>query len=674
MNVSDLARRLGAPIKALYEVLPLYGYDIGRHAVKVDDKIADRIQQEWRRIYADWKEKQRRTVEQGRLAEKEARRAAGRAVILPPVLTVREFATALQLPLTTVISELMKNGILVAMNERLDYDTASVIADDLGFVVTKQEGVVDNSGNEQTSQVEALKASLDSEEEKNLRPRPPVIVVMGHVDHGKTKLLDAIRKTNIIDTESGGITQHIGAYQTVRNGRAITFIDTPGHEAFTVMRSRGARVADIAILVVAADEGVMPQTVEAIKIIQAAKLPIVVALNKMDKEGANPDKVKTELANLGVQVEEWGGKVPIVPISAKNGEGIDKILETILLVADMEADRIRANPERPAAGTIIDARIDKGEGPVATLLVQSGTLRPQDPLVVNGQIYGTVRAMKNYLGKGVKSAPPSTPVKILGFKIAPEVGDVLDVAKFSTSEKVRKTRISGAGAAATMMSAQPVTEETDEEKKKIWLNVYVKADVLGSLEAILQSLEKYQSAVVGVRVAGKGLGNFTDAEVLRAASQGTILLGFHVQPMAGVAELILEKNVEFHLFKVIYDLLNFVEVKLNELVPPELIITELGTLKVLVIFRSEHREQVVGARVDQGKILENCFVRVWRNRQYIADGKATSVQLGKMTVKEASAGHECGIRYEGKEPLQVNDVLEAYSKEETKKKITFNKK
>ncbi len=674
MNVSELARKLRVSVKEMYEVLPNYGFDIGRKAVKVDDKIADSIIREWRRMYADWKEKQRRAKEQQRIAEKEARKAEGKSATLPPVMTVRDFAAALTLPVTTIISELMKNGILASLNERIDYETAQVIAEDLGFNIQQEAGAAPEA-EVSTSQVVEMKQQLDAERSEDLVARPPVVVVMGHVDHGKTKLLDAIRATNVMGGESGGITQHIGAYQVIKNNRLITFIDTPGHEAFTVMRSRGARIADIAILVVAADDGVMPQTVEAIKIIQAAKIPVVVALNKMDKEGVNIDKAKTELSANNVLIEEWGGSVPLVPISAKTGLGVEKLLETVLLVSEVDAEKIRANPNRKAIGTIIESHVDKGEGPVATLLVQGGTLHKGDPLVVNGGIYGTVRAMKDHAGVYVDEAAPSMPVKILGFKSAPEVGDILDVAKLGEATKVKRVRTSGMTAPVVQQTSGVGEDaEGDEgEQKKQWLNVVVKADVLGSLEAIIQSLEKYQSDEVGVKIVGRGLGNFTEPDILRAESSHALVLGFHVQPIPSAQLIASAKSVEVHLFKVIYDMFHLIEERLQALVPVEVVITEHGTFKTLAVFRTDKKVQVVGGRVDQGKIPNGSFVRVYRNREYIADGKITSTQMGKVDVKEIPAGHECGIKYEGKEPLQEGDVLEAYTKEEHKKKVVFAK-
>jgi translation initiation factor IF-2 len=354
---------------------------------------------------------------------------------------------------------------------------------------------------------------------------------------------------------------------------------------------------------------------------------------------------------------------------------VDKLLETVLLVADVDADKIRANPNRAAIGTVIESHVDKGEGPVATILVQGGTLHRGDNLAVNGQLYGTVRAMKNHTGKTVNEARPSMPVKILGFKFAPEVGDILDVSKAGEAVAVKKSRASGIQAVISgLVAGQAESGEPSEDgTEKLWLNIFVKADVLGSLEAILQSLEKYQAEEVGVKIVGKGLGNFTEAEVARAESQHALLFGFHVQPIPGAAELARNKAVEVHLFKVIYDLLNFVEVRLNEMVPAEIIVTEYGTMKALAIFRTDKKVQVVGGRVDQGKIPTGSLVRVYRNREYIADGKLLSTQMGQSQVKEIPAGHEGGVKYEGKIPLEVGDVLEAYMREERKRKVSFGK-
>ena len=404
-------------------------------------------------------------------------------VKIPPTIAVREFAGALNLPVAKVMQELMRSGILASLNERIDFETASIIAEDLGFIAEPRETedqTVDALAADRMAQVKEEEAK-DTEK---LAPRPPVIVVMGHVDHGKTLILDTIRKTRVIDTEAGGITQHIGAYQVEKSGKLLTFIDTPGHEAFTVMRSRGAKVADIAILVIAADDGMRPQTREAIDIIKAAKLPFVVAINKMDKPGANIEQVKSQLAEVGLVPEDWGGKTICVPVSAKTGANIDQLLDMLLLVSDLEKAHIVSNPDRNAVGTIIESRIDKGQGAIATIIVQAGTLHLQDAISVRGVLYGRVRAMKSFDGKTITEALPSTPVKILGFKEAPSVGDILEVpedASLLTTIKSQPSRKSGIGE-VSVVKAAPKSDDEKTGDEKVILNVVVKADVLGSLD------------------------------------------------------------------------------------------------------------------------------------------------------------------------------------------------
>ena len=396
MNVSELARQLKIHPQKLLQILPEFGFDVGAKSIKIDDRVAQQIIRQWKRIKSQIEEKEQKEKEKQKELEKEARQSSGVTVSLPNKITVRELADLLQVPVTRLIMEFMKNGILATQNENIDHDTAVLVAQDLGFTVTETQT---GAGEESTEHVDNLQNILT---DNAMAARPPIIVVMGHVDHGKTKLLDAIRSTNVMGQEAGGITQHIGAYQVVwtnpktKEKSPLTFIDTPGHEAFTVMRGRGAKVADIAVLVVAADDSVKPQTVEAINIIKAVKLPVVVAINKIDKEGADAKKVRADLSQHGIQAEEWGGEVPMVEISAKQNLNIDKLLDVLLLVADLRAEDIKANPDRAAAGTVIEAHVDKGEGPVATILVQTGTLKLNDPLVVNGEIYGKVRAMKNY--------------------------------------------------------------------------------------------------------------------------------------------------------------------------------------------------------------------------------------------------------------------------------------
>ncbi len=669
MNVTELARQLKIHPKKLLEILPEFGFDIGAKSIKIDDRVAQQIQRSWRRIKFVLDEREMKELEKQKELEKEMRRESGVEIVLPAVLTVREFADKLQVPINKLMLELMKNGILAAQNENIDRDTATIIADEMGFKVRGEDRV------EQTTDTTVHVADLETAlKEGATTVRPPVVVVMGHVDHGKTKLLDAIRSTDVVATEAGGITQHIGAYQVVwdnpktKEKSPLTFIDTPGHEAFTVMRSRGAKVADIAVLVVAADDGVKPQTVEAINIIKAAKLPVVVAINKIDKPGSDPKRVRTELAQYDLLADDWGGEVPVVEISAKEHTNIDKILDTLLLVAEMNKDAIKANPDRPAAGTVIEAHVDKGEGPVATILVQTGTLKVNDPLVVNGEVYGKVRAMRNYRGEMITTAAPSNPVRILGFKMAPQVGDVLDVGKFSSATEVnlknKRVQQSGAG------QRPVVASETEEEGHK-WFNVVVKADVLGSLEAVCASLEKLKNDEIGVKVVGKGLGNITADDASLAQTTGAVIYGFNVNTTPLANEMMQNGNVQFEQYRIIYDLLDNVKERLEKLLNPELIVTELGIFKVLAIFRTDQNSMIVGGRVEQGKLIRDCFVRVKREKEIIGKGKLSKLQISKQEMSEVPDGSECGVKFDGKLKLEEGDVLEAYKEEKKEKKLVL---
>ncbi|MBP6859586.1 MAG: translation initiation factor IF-2 [Candidatus Magasanikbacteria bacterium] len=668
MNVTELARQLKIHPQKLLQILPEFGFDIGARAVKVDDRVAQQIQRQWKRIKFVLEDREIKEKEKQKELEKEARKSSGITVTIGDKLTVKELADLLQVPLTRLIMEFMKNGILATQNENVDHDTAALVAQDLGFTVA--EGSVETKA-EETSHVENLQNILTTDAGV---ARAPVIVVMGHVDHGKTKLLDSIRSANVMAQEAGGITQHIGAYQVIWNNpktkekSPLTFIDTPGHEAFSVMRGRGAKVADIAVLVVAADDSVKPQTIEAIKIIKAAKLPVVVAINKMDKEGADPKRVRADLSQHDILAEEWGGEVPVVEISAKQNLNIDKLLDVLLLVADVNAENIKANPDRAAAGTVIEAHVDKGEGPVATLLVQTGTLRLNDPLVVNGEIYGKVRAMKDYKGENLVQAGPSCPVRILGFKVAPQVGDILDVGSASSANiiniKEKRNIQSGAEKKTVSLMADP----EDEEKKKV-LNLIVKADTLGSLEAIIGSLDKIKNEEVGVRIVGKGLGNVMADDVSKAETSHGIICGFNVVPVPLAKNMIQDKNIQFLQFSVIYDLIDFVKVELKKLLNPEKIIIELGSLKVAAIFRTAKNSMIVGGRVISGKLKKDARVRVKRDGEIIGMGKIFQLQSGKQTVNELPEGNEGGLQYDGKVKLEIGDVLEAYKEEEKEKKL-----
>ena len=668
MNVTDLARQLKVHPQKLLQILPEFGFDIGARAVKIDDRVAQRIQREWRRIKFILEDRERKEKEKQRELEKEMRQTSGLSVKIPDKITVKEFAVRMDMPVNRLITELMKNGILVAQNENIDHDTAVILAGDMGFKVEDEKQSV--SGEAVSEHVEQLETIL----EEGGEIRPPVIVVMGHVDHGKTKLLDAIRSANVVDQEAGGITQHIGAYQTVwtdpntKAKKQITFIDTPGHEAFTVMRSRGAKVADLAILVVAADDGVKPQTTEAINIIKAAKIPMIVAINKIDKEGADPDRVRNDLAQYNIIPQEWGGDVPMVEISAKQKLNIDKLLDALLIMNDLHEAEIRANPARPAAGTVIEAHLDKGEGPVATILVQAGTLKLNDPLVINNEIYGKVRAMRNYRGEMLKEAPPSTPVRILGFKVAPQVGDVLDVGRASLAGQVDVKAKRTASSGAEKHQVVQMKEGEVDEQKKIF-KVVIKADALGSLEAILGSLEKIKNEEVGIAVVGKGLGNLNADDVALASSSGAIIYGFNITNTPVAFEMLQKTGVRFEQYKIIYDLLDHVKKELEKLLNPELIVTELGTFKVLAIFRTDKSSMIVGGRVESGKLKKDSLIRVRRGGEIIGKGKLPQLQSGKQSINEAAEGTECGLQFDGKIKLEQNDILEAYKEEKKEKKL-----
>lgn len=667
MNITELARKLQITTQELKDVLPTFGFDIGQRAIKIDDRLAHKIINSWPLLKKELEKK--RAAELAKLTPEEeggeAVAESKKTVKLPQVITVREFAARLNLPVTGVIKELMKNGILASLNERIDYETAAIVAEDMGFEVEKI--LEDETGGDFVG--DKVKELMGKDEKSTLKPRPPVVVVMGHVDHGKTKLLDAIRKTHVMESEAGGITQHIGAYQATYKDRVLTFIDTPGHEAFTAMRSRGTKIADIAILVVAADDGVQPQTKEAIKIIEAAKIPFLVAINKIDKPEANIEKIKQELAALNLIPEDWGGKTICVPISAKQMTGIDGLLDMVLLITDMEKEKIVANPVRCALGTVIEAHIDKGEGPVATVLVQAGTLGRNENLTIENVLYGRVRAMKNFRGEFVNEATPGTPVKILGLKAAPQVGDILEV-KSDLRECTRKIKTTYTNREQTVVKK---TGEEEESKKKK-LKIILKTDVLGSLEALLASFEKLEYPTVALEIVAQGLGNITEAEVLEAEAVGAKIFGFNVLTGPNVDDLARDKGVEVKIFKIIYDLIDEVKIGLEGLLEMETIRTNLGKIEVLAIFRTEAASMIVGGKVKEGKIVFNpkvgqTKIKVWRKGEEAGEGMLGGLQSAKSEVKEVAAGQECGVKFKGKPIVQVGDMLEIYREEKRIRKL-----
>lgn len=659
MNISELARRLGTSTEDLRDKLPSLGFSIGRHAIKINDREAQRIQMAWSEMKRRVRLTERREEQMAQAAAQKAgiKPPVQKEVDLPAVMTVREFATVIDVPIAKVMRELMKSGILASLNERIDFETASIVAEDLGVKAHPLALAATGSGD--TVGATRLAEMIAEEKKENLVGRPPIIVVMGHVDHGKTKLLDTIRTTKVMDSEAGGITQHIGAYQVVRKDRLITFIDTPGHEAFTVMRSRGAKVADIAILVVAADDGVQPQTKEAVDIIKAAGLPFVVALNKVDKPEANVERVKAQLSEIGVISEEWGGKTILLPVSAKTGDGIDALLDALLLINDVEQEKIVANPERLAAGTIIESHINKGEGPVATVLVQNGTLKLGDSIGVRGALFGRVRSMKDWRGEAVTSASPSMPVKLLGFKVAPAVGDVMEVPE--DEKALAKMRKPVKSAVDESMKATAAPEAKKEGK--MLLNVIIRADVLGSLEAFLGMLEKVKHDAVGIDVVAKGLGNITDGDIDKAEATQSIIYGFNVKPTTSAEQLARDKNVEILQSPIIYKLFEDVMERLQKKLPAEQILTELGKVEVLASFKKLDRGGVIGGKVLGEKVRTGTKLRILRDGAVVGEGEILKLQSGRQNVKEVSGGSECGIEYSSRTRIEPGDVLETYSEE-----------
>jgi translation initiation factor IF-2 len=682
MNVTELARKLRTTTSELFVVLPEHGIDIGKRAIKIDDHLAARVVREWSR----WKQERERAAKASREKSEieKAVAASGGSIKLPRVVNVKDFAARVNLPVTRVIGELMKNGILASMNERIDFETASIIAEDLGFKIEPEaESATVESGSQNME--EKLSALLSKDGSgKEMEVRPPVVVVMGHVDHGKTKLLDAIRSTDIVAKEAGGITQHIGAYQVsvpVKSEasakgkkktlaeRKITFIDTPGHEAFMTMRSRGARIADVAILVVAADDGVQPQTLEALEIIEAAKIPFVVAVNKIDKSDADIEKVKRQLAERNVQAEDWGGKIPFIPVSAKDGKNIDALLEMILLVADLNKEKLMADPARRAVATVVESHVDKNEGIVATVLVAGGTLKVNDYLAIDKTLYGRVRALRDWNGRLVTSAVPGMPVKLIGLKGAATVGDVISVpAEIKSLEKDIKEVSRAVFKTVSTTSAAPA----EGVEGKLTFKLVVKTDVLGSLEALTGSFEKFQHPEVGVEVVSKGLGNVTEADVIRAETTGARIYGFNVLIPPHVANFAREKKVIIKTAKVIYDLLDDAKEELQKLLPEEVIKTELGKAKVLAIFRTEKNAMIIGGVATEGHLENNVVVHLLRDGVEIEAGEAMELQSNKTAVKEVRGGSEFGVKIKIKPVIQPEDVLVFERVQKKERKIQFS--
>jgi translation initiation factor IF-2 len=591
-----------------------------------------------------------------------------KVIELPDAMTVRDLARALRVNPIDVIKELMSNGIVAGINQTIDYETAEIVASELGFEtrpVQPEEPELEDEGDARTETL--WQRLLQTEPSGKLQPRPPVVTVLGHVDHGKTTLLDAIRKTKVVEGEFGGITQHIGAYQVEHAGRKITFLDTPGHEAFTAMRARGAQVTDLAVLVVAADDGVMPQTREAIDHARAANVPILVALNKMDRTTARPDRVKQQLSDFGLTVEEWGGDTVCVPVSAIMKQGIDELLENILLVTEVSCD-LRSNPERLAIGTVVESQLDKQRGPTATLLVQGGTLRVGDALFI-GTISGRVRAMQDHRGESVREAPPAMPVQVMGLSDVPRAGDLFRVvesereARVLAEEQAERRRLAQSRPAqARPLSLDDIFDRL-QAGEAMELNLILKADVDGSMEPIVNSLERLGTGEHKVNILHRGIGRISESDIMLASASDAIVIGFHVDVDEAARRVVEIEGVDIRLYNIIYKLIEDVDKALKGMLEPVYEKVVIGHAEVRAVFHIRRRGNIAGCFMTDGEATRNAWLRVFRNGEELFDGRLDSLKRFQEDVSEVRAGFECGIGIAGFDEFEEGDVLEFYREE-----------
>ena len=594
-------------------------------------------------------------AEKLRRLELERARKQQLRVLIPDSIVVSELATRLKVQVRDVIKKLMGLGVMANINEEIDFDTAALVAEELGAKVEHEVIVT----------IEERLITDEADPEDSLEERCPVVVVMGHVDHGKTSILDRIRNANVTASEAGGITQHIGAYQVKHNDKVITFLDTPGHEAFTSMRARGANITDIAILVVAADDGIMPQTIESINHAKAAGVSIIVAINKMDKEGANPERVKQQLTEYELVCEEWGGDTICVPVSAKTGEGIEELLENILLVAEVR--ELKANPHRKAKGTVIEARLDKGRGPIATILVQNGTLHTGD-VIIAGTAVGRVRVMTNYKGKVVHEAGPSVPVEITGLAEVPSAGDVFNAVEDERLAKELVEQRKHEAKEEQFKSYRKVTLDNlfsqiaEGEMKE--LPLIVKADVQGSVEAVTQSLERLSNEEVRVKVIHGAVGAISESDVMLATASNAIIVGFNVRPMPVAADTTARDGVDIRLYRIIYDAIEEISTAMKGMLAPKFREVQMARIEVRQVYHISSVGTVAGCYVTEGKVTRQCKIRVVRDGIVVAEDQIDSLRRFKDDVKEVATGYECGISLERFADIKEGDVLEAFIIEE----------
>lgn len=645
MDLSSLSKQLNINEKDLRQKANAAGIFISPKARKIDNYVAKQVFEalQPKPKFVDIKDKVPKKVK------------------LPAFLKVKDYIDILGLSTSDVIKALLKNGVMANINEEIDYDTAAIVAEELGFEAEEAQAESQELG------ASSLQEMLKTESDTELKHRPPIVAVMGHVDHGKTSLLDYIRKTNVVSGEAGAITQHIGAYQVKKNGKYITFLDTPGHEAFSEMRSRGANVTDLIVLVVAADDGVKPQTIEVINRARFTNTPLIVAVNKIDKEGANVMRVKQELAEQGVLTEDWGGKTAAVPLSAKSGEGIDDLLEMILLTAEVED--FKANPNGKTLGTVIESHLSQGKGPVATVIVQNGCLKVGD-IVTIGAAFGRIRAMEDENGKKLKEAPPSTPALISGLSAVPQAGDVmrttetLEEAKDSAFQIQRKERVRRIN--------QNQRIKGDEDSKT--LNLVIKADVAGSLEAIKQSLEKLKNDEVTINIISEGVGEISENDVTLAGTSKSTVIGFNTKPNAKAINLAKQQKVVIDLYDVIYELIEDVTTAVVKMLSPELIKTSHGKAKILKIFMTEKKEMIIGGKVEEGMLTKAGDIAIIRDGEEVGRGEILDLQQNKVSVKEVNAPSEFGMKVKTHSKVMEGDIIECFEEKlKAKEFITRSK-
>lgn len=662
-RVHELAKILNVGSKELIEKLKEFGIDVKSHMSTMEDDETKLITEYYEELKKDNKEEKDKMTEvkleeninlENEISEEKNENL--NIIQIPAKITVKDLADKLEQNSSEIVKKLMKAGIMANINQEIDFTVASAICDEFD-VLAEEAAEIDLLE-------EAFKEEDDAEEDKV--ERPPVVVVMGHVDHGKTSLLDSIRNSSVTSREAGGITQHIGAYTVSIDNKPITFLDTPGHEAFTAMRMRGAQVTDVAILVVAADDGVMPQTIEAINHAKAAGVDIIVAINKVDKPSANPDRVKQELVEYGLVAEDWGGDTICVPVSAVTKDGIDQLLEMIILVSEMK--ELKANPNKRARGTIIEAQLDKGRGPVATVLVQNGTLKIGDPIAA-GSTFGKIRAMMNDKGQKVKKAGPSIPVEILGLQEVPLAGDMFYVAENEKQARQVAESVVAKGR-EDMIKETPQKVSLDDLFSQIQsgnvkeLNIVIKADVQGSVEAVKNSLEKLSNEEVRIRTIHGGVGAITESDVMLASASNAIIIGFNVRPEASAKSVADEQKVDVRLYRVIYNAIEDITAAMKGMLDPVYEEKIIGHAEIRQLFKASGVGTIGGSYITDGKFTRNSQVRIVRDGKVIYEGELSTLRRFKDDVKEVNSGYECGLLFNKFNDIKEGDIVEAFVMEE----------